>query len=224
LKSIHFSRFQLFVHIASWIPLIILVSDWINGNLTVNPIQAVEQRTGQYAIVWLLLSLACTPFNTVFGFRPALKVRRALGLYAFFYASLHFLTFFGLDYGFNLSFVLADFGQKRFIIIGLSALLILVPLAITSTRGWMKRLGKKWHTLHRLAYPTGILVVIHYIWSVKADYRQPVLYGGILTLLLVLRLPLVRRWVSNHRLRNIPRSSPPARNKLTGTDPDPGLK
>jgi len=212
------------VHAASWIPLAVLIFDWLNDNLTANPIQAVEQRTGQYAIIWLLLSLACTPLNTLTGFRQALKVRRALGLYAFFYVCVHFLTFFVLDYSANLSWILADFGQKRFIIIGFAALLLIIPLAVTSTSGWKKRLGKGWKKLHRLSYLIGILVVIHYVWSVKADYRQPFLYGGILALLLILRLPPVRRWASNLRFRSVFKPLHQTGKELTGTHPDPGLK
>lgn len=212
------------MHAVSWIPLAVLIFDWLNDNLTANPIQAVEQRTGQYAIIWLLLSLACTPVNTLTGFRQALKVRRALGLYAFFYVCAHFLTFFVLDYDANLGWILADFGQKRFIIIGFAALLLIIPLAVTSTNGWKKRLGKSWKKLHRLSYLIGILVVIHYIWSVKADYRQPFLYGGILALLLILRLPPVRRWASNLRFRLVFKPLHQTGKELTGTHPDPGLK
>jgi len=224
LKYLRFSRFQLFVHAASLIPLAVLIFDWLNADLTVNPVQAVEQRTGQYAIIWILLSLAVTPINTLTGFRQVLKVRRALGLYAFFYVCLHFLTFLVIDYKLNISWILADYGQKRFIIVGFSALLLIIPLAITSTRLSMKRLGKNWQRLHRLSYLIGLLAVIHYIWSVKADYRQPLLYGSILAFLLVMRLPPVRRWVSNHRFNFATVGVSQARKKITGTRPDPGLK
>jgi len=224
LKFLHFSRFQLFIHAVSLIPLAVLVFDWLNGDLTANPIQAVEQRTGQYAIIWIMLSLAVTPINTLTGFRQVIKVRRALGLYAFFYVCLHFLTFLVIDYQLNIGWILADYGQKRFIIVGFAALLLIIPLAITSTRLSMKRLGKNWQQLHRLAYLIGTLAVIHYIWSVKADYRQPLLYGSILAILLVLRLPPVRRWVSNHRFNIANIGIPQARKKITGTRPHPGLK
>jgi sulfoxide reductase heme-binding subunit YedZ len=224
LKYLRFSRFQLFVHAVSWIPLAVLIYDWLNSDLTANPIQAVEQRTGQYAIIWILLSLACTPIHTLFGIRQVLKVKRALGLYAFFYVCLHFLMFLVVDYQLNIGWILADYGQKRFIIVGFTSLLLIIPLAVTSTRYWMKRLGKNWQRLHRLTYLIGTLAVIHYIWSVKADYRQPLLYGGILAFLLVLRVPPVRRWFSNHRISyDIPWRLQ-ARKKLTGTHPDPGLK
>jgi len=107
-----FTRFQALVHIASWGPLAVLLWDYFHNNLTVNPIQAVEQRSGLIALTFLLLSLTCTPLNTLFGFRPALKVRRALGLYTFFYACLHFLAFFAWDYGGNLNFIWMDVAIK----------------------------------------------------------------------------------------------------------------
>jgi methionine sulfoxide reductase heme-binding subunit len=224
LRFFRFTPYQIVVHIGSWIPLLVLLLDWANNHLTANPIQAIEQRSGIIAIDWILLSLACTPFFTLTGFKPALKVRRALGLYAFFYASLHFLAFLGLDYGFNVSYILADFGQKPFIIVGFSALLLLIPLALTSTRASMKRLGKTWQRLHRLTYLVGVLVVIHFLWSVKADIRQPILYGSILAVLLLLRLPKIRRWVSGHRPDFTLLLKLLQRRQLTGTPPDPGLK
>jgi sulfoxide reductase heme-binding subunit YedZ len=190
-----FTRLQWLVHTASWIPLGVLVWDYFQGNLTVNPIQAITQRTGLIALTWLLFSLVCTPLNTLFAFRPALKLRRALGLYAFFYASLHFLTFFVLDYGANLTFIWLDLRDKPYILAGSLALIILIALAITSTRASMKTLGKRWKTLHSLVYPASMLVVIHYTWSVKADIRLPVVYGVCLAVLLLVRWPPLRRWV-----------------------------
>lgn len=188
------TRWQWLVHTASWVPLGVLVWDYFQGNLTVNPIQAITQRTGLLALTWLLFSLACTPLNTLFAFRPALKVRRALGLYAFFYASLHFLTFFVLDYGANLTFIWLDLRDKPYILAGSLALLILIALAVTSTRASMKALGKRWKSLHRLVYPASLLVVIHYTWSVKADIRLPLVYGGILAVLLLARWSRLRKW------------------------------
>jgi methionine sulfoxide reductase heme-binding subunit len=194
-----FSRFQWAVHLGSWIPFVVLVWDYFHGNLTVNPIQAVEQRTGQIALTWLVFSLSCTPLNTLAGFRQAIKVRRALGLYAFTYAVLHFLTFFAWDYAGNIFFIWMDVNNKLYILVGALALLILIPIAITSTRWMMQKLGKRWKQLHRLVYPVSGLVVVHYIWSVKADIRLPLLYGAILLILIGLRWPPVRRWISRKR-------------------------
>jgi len=194
-----FTRFQWFVHIGSWIPLVVLVYDYFKGNLTANPIQAVEQRTGLIAINWLMLSLSCTPLNTLFGFRPAIRVRRALGLYTFMYAALHFLTFFAWDYGGNLTFIWMDVNNKLYIFVGASALLILIPLALTSTKGLMRKMGKRWKQLHNWIYVAGVLVVLHYIWAVKADIRQPLAYGAALFILLLVRWPVFRRLITRKR-------------------------
>ncbi len=194
-----FTKFQVAVHIGALLPLLLLVLDWYLDNLTFNPIQALELRTGKYALVLLILSLACTPLNTVFGFRQALKVRRPLGLYAFLYASLHFLIFIGLDYQFDLYLLREAIFEKRYALVGFSAGLILLALAITSTRGWMKRLGRTWAKLHKLIYLAGILVIVHYVWLVKSDIREPLLFGAIVLMLLFLRIPFVRRAASRLR-------------------------
>jgi sulfoxide reductase heme-binding subunit YedZ len=199
MKLPQFTKFQLFVHLASLVPLAWLIVDFLGDNLTVNPIQALTLRTGKYALIWLILSLACTPANTLFGFRPALKVRRALGLYAFLYASLHFLIFVGLDYGFDPVLLREAIFEKRFALVGFAAFLILLALAVTSTRGWMKRLGKNWTRLHRLVYLAGALVIVHYVWLVKADIRVPLLYGAGVALLLSARIPAVRKALSRFR-------------------------
>ncbi len=196
-----FTKFQAAVHIGALLPLMLLIFDWTRDNLTFNPIQALELRTGKYALVLLILALACTPLNTVFGFRQALKVRRALGLYAFFYASIHFLIFIGLDYQFDLALLQEAIFEKKYALVGFAAGLILLSLAITSTRGWMKRLGKTWTRLHRFVYLAGILVIVHYVWLVKSDIRVPLLYGALVLILLILRIPSVRRAASKLRQR-----------------------
>ncbi|MCJ7660885.1 MAG: sulfoxide reductase heme-binding subunit YedZ, partial [Anaerolineales bacterium] len=177
LHSLRFTKFQIFVHIAALTPLAWLILDYFTDNLTFNPIQAVTLRTGRYAIILLVLSLACTPINTIFGFRQAIKVRRPLGLYAFMYASIHFMIFLGVDYRFNLGLIFEEIITKRYIIAGFTAGLILLPLAITSTKGWMKRLGIRWKQLHKFVYIAGLLAVTHYIWVVKSDYRLPLAVG-----------------------------------------------
>jgi len=197
-----FTPFQIVVHLGSILPFILLVWDYFTNNLTYNPLQAATQRTGKTALVLLFLSLACTPINTIFGYKQVIKARRPLGLYAFFYASLHFLIFIGLDYGFNLTYIWEDLAEKRYILVGLGAFLIFIPLAFTSTKSWQKRLKQIWKKLHKFVYLAGILVVIHYIWVVKSDIREPLIYSSILALLLVLRLPAVRSWVVNSRFRS----------------------
>lgn len=182
-------------------PLAWLIFDAATGRLSVNPIQDIEQRTGKYALILLTASLWCTPANILTGWTPVTRWRRPLGLYAFGYAALHFLTFVGLDYAFNLRFLWADVAGKRYIFVGLAALLILIPLALTSTTGWQKRLGKAWRKLHRWVYLVGALVVIHYVWAVKSDIRQPLLWGAVIGLGLLIRLPAARRWIVARRAR-----------------------
>lgn len=196
MKKFKFTPFQIAVHIGSLFPLFVLIWDYLNNNLTFNPLQEATLRTGKTALILLILSLACTPANTVFGFRQAFKVRRPLGLYAFMYAAIHFYIFIGLDYGFNFEFIKQDLVDKAYILVGLSAFLIMIPLAFTSTKGWQKRLKQNWKRLHKLVYLAGILVVVHYIWVVKSDIRQPILFGIILALLLLLRVPAIRTWAS----------------------------
>ncbi len=184
---------QVIVHLAALAPLALLIWDGLHGSLTAEPIRALTLRTGKPALVLLVLSLACTPLSAIFGLRQALKWRRPLGLYAFFYAALHFLIFVGVDYGLDLSLLREALLEKRYALAGSAALLLLLPLAITSTRGWMRRLGRHWKRLHRLVYPAGILAVVHYVWLVKADLREPLMWGAAVALLLSLRLPAVRR-------------------------------
>lgn len=195
--------FWIAVNGVALIPLLWLAWDIVLGNLSANPIDDITDRTGKAALILLMLSLACTPINTVFGFNKVLTVRKALGMFAFVYASIHLLIFVGLDYGFDLAFIFADaLLSKPYILVGLAAFLILVPLAITSTRRWMKRLGQNWKRLHRLVYVAGVAAVLHFLWLAKAaeDY-EPLTYGLILTLLLLVRVPVVRRAVVNLRQR-----------------------
>jgi sulfoxide reductase heme-binding subunit YedZ len=195
--------FWIVVNCAALLPLLWLVWDIAQGNLSANPIDDITDRTGKAALILLMLSLACTPVNTVFGFKQALTVRKALGMFAFVYASIHLLIFVGLDYGFDLALILDDaLLTKPYILVGLAAFLILVPLAITSTRRWMKRLGQNWKRLHRLVYLAGVAVVLHFLWLAKAaeDY-EPLTYGLILAVLLLLRVPAVRRAAVNLRQR-----------------------
>ena len=206
--SLKFARYQLLIHLAALIPLAWLVFDAAAGNLGANPIQAVEQRTGKYALILLVASLACTPLNTVTGWRPALRWRRPLGLYAFAVATIHFLTFLGLDYGFDLRLIWADVGGKRFIWVGAAALAILSALAFTSTGAAMRRMGRRWKRLHRWVYAAGGLVIGHYAWAVKTDIRGPLAWGAVIAALLVLRLPPVRRWFITRRQSPGPANHP----------------
>jgi methionine sulfoxide reductase heme-binding subunit len=192
---------QIAVHIGALVPLANLLWDYTHHHLTVNPIQAATFRTGKYALVLLVLSLACTPANVVFGLRQVLRLRRALGVYAFMYAGMHFLIFVWLDYGLDLTLLQGAIFEKRFALVGFAAFLILLPLAITSTKGWQRRMKKRWTRLHRLAYLAGILAVIHFVWLVKSDIREPLAYGAVVLALLLIRVPVVRAAIKSWRAR-----------------------
>ncbi len=186
--------FWLGVNVAAAVPLLWLGWDMWQENLSFNPIDDITDRTGKAAIILLLLSLACTPALIVAGWRQPLQVRKALGMWAFVYASLHLLTFVGLDYGFDVGLILADgLPSKPYVLVGLLAFLVLVPLAITSTDGWKIRLKRWWRRLHRLVYVAGVAAVVHFLWLAKAaEDFEPLAYGAILALLLIVRLPPVR--------------------------------
>jgi sulfoxide reductase heme-binding subunit YedZ len=186
------------VHIAALLPLVVLIWDFTQGNLTANPIREVQLRTGASAINLLTLSLACTPINILTGFSPVLLLRRPLGVYAFFYALLHFINFIGIDYGFNFALIREDLFEKRYAIAGFASFILLLPLAITSIGRLRRRLGKNWQRLRRLAYLAAILAIVHYIWQTKADIRMPLIYGGVLAILLAVRLPIVRNFTKKH--------------------------
>ena len=157
--------------------------------LGANPIEALLHVLGRWALAFLLLGLAVTPVRGVTGWSRVIKVRRLLGLFAFFYGVLHFLVYLGLDQGFAWSFILEDIGERPFITVGFLALVLLVPLAVTSTRGWIRRLGRRWRLLHRLVYPAAALAVLHFYWKVKADTFWPLVAAGVLFVLLVARVP-----------------------------------
>lgn len=226
MKTIFKRKFPLLLriatHVGALVPLAILIWDFQNNRLTANPIQAAEQRTGTTALVLLLLSLACTPLNTLFRFSWAIQRRRALGLYAFFYASLHLFIFTVIDYGLDWTTLWLMLSEKRYIIVGLAAFTILIALAATSFKSSMKRMGKNWKRLHRLVYLAGILVIVHFAWVVKGnvtslsgDVLRPALYGAVLALLLALRIPIVRRAVARARQQMLARRPAPRARKST---------
>jgi methionine sulfoxide reductase heme-binding subunit len=180
------------VNIGAALPLLWMAWDFQQGNL-IDPIDAFTGRTGQSAIILLLLTLAVTPIVTLTSYRKLIGVRKSLGLWAFAYASMHLIVFVGLDYGFSLEYIVKDgLAQKPYIIVGSAALLILLPLAVTSTRGWMRRMGRNWKRLHKWIYAAGILAALHYIWVAKLDLGRPLIYSVILGVLLAARIPPVR--------------------------------
>ena len=186
------------MHIAALLPLVVLIWDFAQGNLTANPIREVQLRTGSSAINLLMFSLACTPINILTGFRRVLLLRRPLGIYAFFYALLHFINFIGIDYSFNFALIREDLFDKRYAIAGFASFTLLLPLAITSINRLKQRLGKNWQRLHWLVYPAASLAVVHYPWQTKADIRLPFIYGGVLGILLAIRLPMVKNFANRH--------------------------
>ena len=183
-------------HIGALLPLAWMVQNYFTDNLTANPIQELTFRTGRYALILLILSLAVTPLNSLFGWRKLIPLRRLFGLYAFMYASLHFLIFIGLDYGFDWELLQEAIFEKRYALVGFSAFLILTALALTSNRSAMKRLGRRWKKLHRLAYLAGGLVIVHFIWLVKADLTRPLLFGAVMAFFLAFRLRPLRHWAT----------------------------
>jgi sulfoxide reductase heme-binding subunit YedZ len=191
-----FSRwFPLLVHIACLLPVPILVYDGLTGNLTADPIRGSILRTGKIALELLILSLACTPLNNIFGFKPALRVRRALGDYAFLYVCLHFAVFISLDFGFDFQLIYNEL-ILPYALVGFIAGVLLIPLAITSFSPWPKRLGKNWKRLHNLVYLIDLLAAFHFILVVKQGVIEPYLWMMLIVFLLVLRLPLIRRFLS----------------------------
>jgi sulfoxide reductase heme-binding subunit YedZ len=186
-------------HLAGWIPALNIAWAAWQGRLSINPIQDLTFGTGLPALIFLVATLAVTPAITLTGWNWLAPIRRWLGLYSFFYATTHFLIFAVVDYGLDLALIGEAIVEKRYVLAGAAALLIMLPLALTSTRGWQKRLGRYWKFLHRAVYAAGLLAVLHFVWLVKADIREPLLYGAAVVGLLLLRVPAVRRRLSGWR-------------------------
>jgi len=157
-------------------------------SLGADPVKKLEHECGKTALNLLLITLSVTPVRTLTGLPQLLRLRRMLGLFTFFYAVVHFTIYLVLDLELNFRVLGADIAKRPYITIGFTALVLLLPLAITSTNGMMRRLGARWQRLHRLIYPIAVLAVWHFYWQVKRDVREPLLYVGILALLLGYRL------------------------------------
>lgn len=197
---------QAIIFLGAWIPLSLIVIDFFTGQLSINPIQDIEQRTGRLAILWVVLSLVATPMNSLFGWREPIKRRRALGLYGFMFAALHVTTFLILDFGFNWGLILNEVIKRNYILVGATAFTLLLALAITSFGSWKKRLKKNWKRLHNTVYVIAPLLVIHYAWAKKGDiFRlqgdiiRPLIYGIVVIILLVVRIKPVKKAISNFR-------------------------
>ena len=208
MKKIPYTPLQIAMHIYAWSGLIFLIFDFVTGNLSPNPIQDLEQRTGRHAITLLVLLLLCTPINTIFKWSEPLKRRRALGLYTFMYATIHVIIFADLDYGLRWSSLIQELFQKPRLIVGVIAFMLLIPLAMTSFDIWKKRLGKNWKRLHQLVYFIAPLVVLHYVWSKKGDILslqgeviKPLVYGLIIAIFLIFRIPPIRKALASFSSR-----------------------
>ena len=174
-------------HALALLPLALLVRGVVLDSLGADPVAEITHATGTWALRLLLLGLALTPLRRLTGQAWPIRFRRLVGLYAFFYACLHLATWLVLDLGGFWTQVFDDLVKRPYIMLGFAAWLCLLPLAITSTRGWMRRLGRRWGQLHTLVYGAGVLAVAHYLWLVKADLREPLVYAAILGVLLGLR-------------------------------------
>ena len=201
LKKLPFTPLQLAIHIYVWQGIAVLLFDLFTHHLTANPLQAIQQRTGRQALALLTLSLACTPVSNITGWQEPLKRSRTLGLYAFMVAFLHVLIFLDLDNGLAWNFFIQTVIEKWYIIFGMLAFLMLIPLAMTSFDIWKARLGRRWKHLHRIVYIVVPIVVLHFALSVKGDIfhlrgaiAAPLNYALAIVILLILRLRVIRRF------------------------------
>lgn len=197
------------VWIGCLVPAAILSVRALRDDLTANPIEHVTLWTGYTALVLLMVTLAVTPIRRITGWNRVIQLRRIIGLFAFFYVVLHFLTYIVLDQFFAFDFIVDDIIERPYITVGFLAFVLLIPLAWTSTRGWIRRLGRRWQHLHRAVYVSAALGVLHYFWKVKADTREPLIFAAILAGLLLFRLPHVRKLAARrHPKRRTTASAP----------------
>jgi sulfoxide reductase heme-binding subunit YedZ len=192
-----FERIRAAVFLLGLVPLVRLVLLGLTDQLTANPIEFITRSTGTWTLVFLLVTLAVTPLRRALRWNWLLRLRRMLGLYAFFYGCLHFTTYVWLDQFFDPAGIARDIVKRPFITMGFTAFVLMLPLALTSTRAMVRRLGAvRWQRLHRLVYVVGLAGIIHYWWLVKRDVTQPLIYALVLAVLLVLR---VRYWIGAQR-------------------------
>jgi sulfoxide reductase heme-binding subunit YedZ len=183
-------------------PVYVLVWKYFHDLLGANPIDVITRTTGRWTLTFLLITLGVTPLRKLASLPWLIRFRRMLGLFAFFYGSLHLMTYLWLDKFFDVHEILHDIAKRRFITAGMTAWSLILPLALTSTAGWIRRLGgKRWQKLHMLIYFSATAGVIHFIWLVKADLRRPLTYGAILAVLLLYRMAV---WsLAKVRARNV---------------------
>ena len=185
-------RLILLIKIAIWVvglaPPVWLTTALFRRTLGINPVETIILVEGRWTLVFLIATLAVTPIRRLTGWNRIVQLRRLLGLFAFFHACVHFLSYVGIDHFFALSIIVEDVLERRYITAGFTALVLLVPLAVTSTKGWIRRLGKRWQRLHRLAYVAAALGVLHFYWKVKADTFWPLVAAVTLAGLFAVRL------------------------------------
>lgn len=184
----HFKLIKSMVFIACLIPLLRLIWLGFHGDLTANPIEFIERSTGYWTLFFLLITLSLTPVRLITKTVWPIQLRRMLGLYMFFYAVLHMLAYLLLDYQFDWLEIQKDILKHPYVLVGLLAFILALPLAITSTNGAIKKLGKRWKTLHRLVYLIAVLGVVHFWWLVKKDIREPLVFAIVLVMLLGVRV------------------------------------
>jgi len=184
-----------FIFALCLVPLGLVAWDGFHGRLGAEPIREIQLRTGWWALVLILATLLVTPLRRFSGWNQVIKLRRMVGLFAFFYAALHFANYVGVDQFFAWREIGEDIAKRPWITVGFTALVLLIPLAVTSTQGMVRRLGKRWGSLHRLIYVSAALGVLHFLWLVKKDTREPVTFGLVLIALLAVRLRFNRRSV-----------------------------
>ncbi len=182
------AKFKVTVFLFCLLPLLRMFWLAFNDNLTANPVEFVERSTGYWTLFILLATLSLSPIRLLTGRTWQLQFRRMLGLFMFFYACLHVTTYLWLDYGFNWTDIVKDIVKHPYVLVGASAFLLTLPLAITSNNFMLKLLRERWKQLHHLVYVIAILGVVHFLWLVKKDIREPVLYAAILALLLTIRI------------------------------------
>ena len=188
-----FTWIKLLVFALSLIPAGRLVVGLFTGGLGANPVEFITHTTGTFALVFLMITLAVTPLRRITGYGSLIRLRRMLGLFAFFYTCLHLSTFVVLDHFFDPAAILQDVFKRPYITAGSVGFLLMAPLAATSTAGWIRRLGgRRWQQLHRLVYFSAIAGVVHFLWLVKADLREPLIYASVLAVLLGYRIAVWR--------------------------------
>ncbi len=195
---------RILAHVGSLSLLAILIWRYYNNDLTADPVRYLLLQTGEWSLGLLVLSLAVTPVVMLTGWKLIMPWRRIFGLYAVLYVTLHFSTFVWLDYGLNWNFIVQGIAEQNFVLVGFLAFLLLIPLAITSNKWSMRRLGKKWKTLHKAVFVIIVLALIHFFWLVKNVYYVPILYTSVVAILLLLRWKPIKQRASGwqRRMRN----------------------